>query len=486
MTRLESQTSMHRKNWMLTRITRGVAMTGALLIVACDSPTVPQFNNTTKEVAANDPSSLQLLATGLLAQNRGTVQGRISAFGRLGRESFVYTPTEGRNTTHFLQGPGPLDPSGFAAASFGPYGNLRDVDEFLKVVEGLTVLNAVPVTEAQKDAGRGFGKTIYAQELLSIISALDTIGAVVEVREDPRDLAPFVSRDSVYRHITGLLDEAKANLDAAGTTAFPFALHSGYAGFNTPATYARFNRAIAAQASVYHGSLGCGVPCYTKALTALSQSFINPTGPLRAGPFHPFSTATGDAQNNLFFSTASDLVAHPSIQTDAQLRANGSRDLRLNAKTDTATPVKAATPSGAGISTSVRFKLYADRSAPIPIITNEELILLRSEARWFTGDKLGAIQDLDIVRQTSGGLPPSTLTIASSDAEYITALLYERRYSLLLEGRRWIDHRRFGRLSSLPLDIPTHFVARVQPIPQGECLIRVNETTPALRGPGCP
>ncbi len=131
---------------MLNRSMRGLVAAGALILIACDSPTVPQFNNTTKEVAANDPSSLQLLATGLLAQNRGTVQGRISAFGSLGRESFTYTPTEGRNTTHFLQGPGPLDPSGFAAASFAPYNNVRDVFEFLKVVEGLKVLNGIPVT----------------------------------------------------------------------------------------------------------------------------------------------------------------------------------------------------------------------------------------------------------------------------------------------------------------------------------------------------
>lgn len=479
MTRNDSLTPMDRMNRIVSRVTRGFALMGALTIVACEAPTVPQFNNTTPEAAAGDPSSLQLLATGLLAQNRGTLQGRVSQFGRFGRESFVYTPTEGRNTTHYLQGPGPLDPSGFAAASFAPYGNLRDVYAFLKVVEG------APLTPTQKDAARGFAKTIYAHELLSVISALDTIGAVVEIKENPKELAPFVSRDSVYRHITGLLDEAKANLDAAGTTPFPFQLHAGYAGFNTPATYTRFNRALAAQAYVYHGSLGCGSTCYAKALTALSESFINPAGPLRAGPFQPFSTATGDAQNNFFFSTASDLVAHPSIQTDAQLTVTGERDLRLIAKTDTATPLKNATPSGAGISTTVRFKMYADRSSPIPIITNEELILLRSEARWFTNDKLGAIQDLNIVRQTSGGLAPTTLTIASSDAEYITALLYERRYSLLFEGRRWIDHRRFGRLSDLPLDKPDHFVARVQPIPQAECLIRVNEATPELRGPGC-
>ena len=40
----------------------------------------------------------------------------------------------------------------------------------------------------------------------------------------------------------------------------------------------------------------------------------------------------------------------------------------------------------------------------------------------------------------------------ATEAEFVTALLRERRYSLLFEGgHRWIDYRRFGRLSQLPL-----------------------------------
>src|SRR5687767_11877352 len=257
----------------------------AVLAMACKEPTEPQFNNSTPEAAGRDPSSLQLLATGLLAQNRGGVQGYVSTVGRLGRESFNYNPTEGRNTTHYLVGPGPLDPSGFAAGIWGAhYGNMRDLYVFLKVVDAAPI--TASFTAQQQEAARGFAKTMYAHELLSVITTRDTIGAIVEIMDNPSELAPFVSRDSVYRHITGLLDEAKAHLDAAGTAAFPFTLHAGYAGFNTPATYARYNRALAARAYVYRGSLGCGVPCYQSALTALAASFINPTGPLRAGPFH--------------------------------------------------------------------------------------------------------------------------------------------------------------------------------------------------------
>ena len=61
------------------------------------------------------------------------------------------------------------------------------------------------------------------------------------------------------------------------------------------------------------------------------------------------------------------------------------------------------------------------------------------------------------------------MTAGSSDAQFIQGLLYERRYSLMLEGFRWVDHRRFNLLNTLPKDLPTHFVAVVEPIPLAEC-----------------
>lgn len=87
----------------------------------------------------------------------------------------------------------------------------------------------------------------------------------------------------------------------------------------------------------------------------------------------------------------------------------------------------------------------------------------------------------------SGGLPASTLTAASSDAAVLDAILYEKRYSLLMEGDRWVDMRRYGRLSQLPLDVASgpnkNFVPKVSPIPQGECLVRAKSTGDLL-GPG--
>jgi starch-binding outer membrane protein, SusD/RagB family len=461
---------------------------------SCAEPTVPNYNQPTVAEAGKDPSTLQLLATGLLSQQRAPTTGFVSDVGIFGRESFNYFPTDGRSHTHYVFGPGPIDYSGFAAGGGvwnAAYNNGRNIVNFLAAVD------AAPITQAEKDAASGFAKTLEALGYLYVAVTRDTLGGITQMNADPKVLSPFVSRDSLYRYISGRLDEAATELTAAGTAAFPFALTSGFTGFNTPATFLPFNRAIAARVLVLRGSIAqFSVPagaacaptsCYAQALTALAASFLNAGGSFNAGPFHTYSTSTGDAQNTLFYSTTSDIVAHPSILTDAPLQPGGARDLRLIAKVDTNTPTKQpnAGPTS-GIPSNIRFRMYPDRNAGIKIIRNEELILLRAEARWFTGDKANALTDINLIRTTSGGLAPTTLTIAATDAQFIDELLLQRRYSLLFEGHRWVDHRRFNRLAQLPLDQPNHFVAKVQPVTQGECLIRVNETTPEMRGPGCP
>ena len=54
----------------------------------------------------------------------------------------------------------------------------------------------------------------------------------------------------------------------------------------------------------------------------------------------------------------------------------------------------------------------------------------------------------------------------------IDELLYNRRYSLLFEGHRWLDMRRYGRLDDLLLE-PTLRVHTRFPFPQSECNARV-------------
>ena len=444
-------------------------------------------NAVTVAGAAADPLAVQLLATGMLSDLRRDVTGYPQQVGILGRESYTFTPTEGRNTTHYLIGISvagiqKLDPSGFVVGQWGnQYNTLRDAFNFKNTIAGNTLLTA-----AQKSAATGFALTIEGYSLLQVIATRDTVGAITEIREAATELAPFVGRDSVYKAVIGKLDAGFAALQAGGA-AFPFTLHSGFAGFNTPATFAQFNRAIRARAGAYYATAGGGATAWAGALTALGGSFLNAGATTRAqldaGVYQPFSTAPGDATNGLTLATSTTLYAHQSFQVDAQLKADGTPDNRYLLKFKTGLPSRSGplTADGATSATSTLGpNLYLTSTSPMGTIRNEELILLRAEALLATGDKAGAIADLNQVRVNSGGLPASTLTAASPNADVLTGILYEKRYSLYLEGMRWVDMRRYGRLSSLPLDIASgpnkNFVAKVLPVPQGECLVRAKST----------
>jgi hypothetical protein len=124
----------------------------------------------------------------------------------------------------------------------------------------------------------------------------------------------------------------------------------------------------------------------------------------------------------------------------------------------------------------VKITLYAGNTASVPIIKNEELILLRAEANAGLGNRLQAIQDLNFIRANSGGLAPLATTYAG---DLVTEILYNRRYSLFDEyGDRWVDLRRYGRLAELPKALPSHKIFPIVPIPVDEC----NQRSPQPKG----
>ena len=278
------------------------------------------------------------------------------------------------------------------------------------------------------------------------ISERDSLGMPVEIRPNPNDQAPFVSRDSVYKSISALLDQAKSDLTTAGSVAFPFSLHEGFAGFDTPTTFLKFNRAIAARVLAFRGSLDCGNACYTQALSALGESFVTAPGAassiadLDVGVYNIYSTTPGDQLNVLNYEQDPNSLAHASTVTDAQKQADGTtldaRVVRKVAQLDA--PVNAP-GKGAGIPADYRFTIYSSNTAPTPIIRNEELILIRAEANIKLGNSAAALTDLNNIRAVSGKLAPL------AGAPTIDQLIYERRMSLLFEGFRWIDARRFGK-----------------------------------------
>jgi hypothetical protein len=448
----------------------------ALGLAACSTEklVIPNYNQPTTEGVSKDPKGVQLLASGILDGVRDAMPGMARDFGIFGREVYNYFPTDGRTISNYLVGiPGPqrLDPQGFASGNwFGHYQNQRNT------VQLIDVANATSLSAEQKSATAGFAKTFRALELLYVIVARDTLGAPVDIPADPNSPAPFVPRDSVYKFISGTLDDAAKDLQAGGN-AFPFTLSSGFAGFDTPATFLQFNRGLAARVLNYRASLGCGVACYNQALTALSASFVSPVGgatslaDLNRGVYNVYSTAAGDTPNFNSYAQDNFIYAHASIETDAQSTPSGTIDARYTRKVTTNPPV--TPPQNLNIPADHHFIVYPTPNSSAPIIRNEELMLLRAEANIFTGNFAAAMQDINNIRAVSGGgLAPVAF---ATPADGLTALLYERRYSLLFEGQRWNDYRRFGILNQLPIDKPGQFVAKVMPIPQAECDARTEK-----------
>ncbi len=178
------------------------------------------------------------------------------------------------------------------------------------------------------------------------------------------------------------------------------------------------------------------------------------------------------------------MVAWAKIDTLAQLKADNTKDDRFQRKIKALpTGPRGPAPGSPGVPTPWQFNIYSSNVTSVPLIRNEELILMRAEAKIQTGDLAGGTADLNVVRTVSGGLAPIA-TVASAAAG-IQALFYERYWSLLLEGWHWVDARRYGFLSQLPLDQPTHKVFKVIPIPNAECLAR-NKTAGNVPAGACP
>ena len=95
---------------------------------------------------------------------------------------------------------------------------------------------------------------------------------------------------------------------------FSFKLSSGFSGFDTPSTFKQFNRALRGRVAVYMGE-------WDVALTALSQSFMDPVASMDKGVYHVFGSGQGDNANGMYENPNASYVrtmAHMSFKTDAE------------------------------------------------------------------------------------------------------------------------------------------------------------------------
>ncbi|NNE31510.1 MAG: RagB/SusD family nutrient uptake outer membrane protein [Winogradskyella sp.] len=403
-----------------------------------NAPTVGSFAEGASQ------ADVQLLATGLEAVMRNDLAFHYDTVSILGREYYDLTGVDPRYTGEILKGP--LDNNGFLTT--------RAYAAWYKVVQSANVLitavenSAAGFTDDVKNSYYGYAKTLKAYALLMVANRQFDNGIRLDVA-DPDNLGPNVGYDEALAGIMDLLNEANTDL-ANASAGFDFNLSSGFDGFNTTDTYAEFNRAIAARVALYQGN-------DSMALSLLSNSFLDLNGDLYEGPAHVFGLTGNDISNAQFhvpLQSGQEYMIHDSWVADAE-----PGDLRVDEKA-------ILLPGGTsfdGLSADYQIAVYDSNVDPVYLIRNEELILIYAEAN-IGINNAETILAINQVRNAAG-LPDYSGPV--DDASLLEEVLFQRRYSLLAEGHRWIDLRRLNMLNAtnIPLDRAGDNVINAFPTP---------------------
>jgi hypothetical protein len=373
---------------------------------------------------------LDALAIGQIGRARDGVDTYTQVVGTAGKELFNFNSTENRWMTE-LNGTKPLDNSNFysgATTAFGPA--VRQANTLIAAVA-----NTKSVTAQEASGYLGLANTFKGLANLYELNVQYTNGVRLNV-EDPLKPSKFATYDESLAGIKKFLDDGAAQLDAAGA-AFPFAMPATYAGFNTPATFKKFNRAIALRVAIYQKD-------WTTAAALLPQTFLSETGSLTAGPSHTFNPTNPDVGNPLINTSSVRIVGVEKLWNDAE-----AGDLRLTNKLKVVSPSISFT-NGVVYATKYLANMYNSASSSVPIIRNEELVLIAAEVAAQQGKTADATKYINIVRAAAG---LKNYAGATDKDALINAVLKERAYSLWYEGHRWVDMRRYGKLGEITLPV---------------------------------
>ncbi|OON65877.1 RagB/SusD family nutrient uptake outer membrane protein [Hymenobacter sp. CRA2] len=430
-----------------------------LLTSSCaffETPEVTDPNNPDVEVFVNNPSlsQIQALASGTEASLRLGYQGQgpyLNMTGTFGREVVVLASNESRWYTELL-GTRDLDNAAFYNSAYNDFARCRRAAQILRE----SANTAAVLSAEQKQVTQGFAHTMEAISELYMLNLQGENGIRIDV-DNPLRPGPFVSYTASLDHIRDLLDQANTEL-TGGSAAFPFTLTTGgFTGFDTPATFRQFNRALAARVAAYRQD-------WAGITTNLAQSFYSETGSLTLGPSIAYTPGQPLDTGNPYFqalnsSPATLVVVQRSILQDTLRLTTTGRDARVRTKM-----ARRATPrSLGGINGTYQPTVYTSNTARIPIIRNEELILLAAESAIQRNNLPEGVRLLNLIRTRSGNIGPYTGAV--TQAALIDELLLQREFSLFYEGHRWVDYRRYNRLAQLDRELPNHqvFAAMARP-----------------------
>jgi starch-binding outer membrane protein, SusD/RagB family len=435
----------------LNKILIGLAC--IMAVQSCDIDTIDNPNAPTAESLLNGATlaDLRLLAHGVESAVRNDMQFHYWTTNMVGREYYDLNGTDPRYTGELLGAQGAvLDNNGFLTTR--AWNTAYRTNRNAVNLEIATDNSVAALSSEDVNGIKGYAKTMEAYALHLELSRQYQNGIRIDV-SDPDNLGPIVSYDVALAGLATLLDDATGML-ASGGSKFIFDLSSGFDGFSTPAGFNKFNRALRARIALYQNDMGA-------ARNALQASFFDIAGDVATGVYHSFGTSGNDQRNPLFTIPNTDLfTVHQGWLDDAE-----AGDTRIDAKTTPLDSSLIALPVMLdGLSGSVQVTLYSSDVTQVPMIRNEELMLIYAEAN--IGSNNGeAVAGINAVRNAAGLADYSGGT---DDDALLDEVLNQRRYGLFGEGHRWIDMRRHNRLDQIPTDRTGDVVHTQFPTPVSE------------------
>ena len=457
-----------------------IALASGLGVAACkDNPSVAPIDAPTiGAIKTLTPTTLQQLAIGVTAQDRASyaTTAVLTLPEILARDVYRIDASEPRYVGETLAGQ--ADPGSFAGGGgfAGFYTATRAANNVL------LALKSAPTTfftTGEIAASRGFFRTMKALDFYRVAELRDTVGIPLQT-DAAQEITPIYCKPHVLTYIAALLDSANADFAAAPNDTLPFTLPGGFRDFgvhyDSVKNLVRFNRGLKGKVDFYR-AIDRSSPqpaLLTTAIAELTQALGG------AAP----GTVTGAAlQDGIYYRFDPVVDQISNLRSDAKIAANPKIADSIPA-TDARRSkiVTRSTLAGQGLSSGYTFSFAvpssANQVAPIALLKNEELVLLRAQAEIEAGQLANALLDINAVHQTYNAAPVAP---AATVAAYRAAVLYEKRFSLLFEGpQRLVDLRAYGYLNAahFTAELPTDPYNNAFPIPRGELNARGLTTNP--------
>lgn len=446
---------------------------GLALASACiDNPIVNPVDSPTTDAVSGalTGAGVQALSLGVLAQDRALARETTPLIlaNVYSRDIVRIDPNEPRYVTETLGGT--ADPASFSGSGGwnSGYTAIRAATALLAGLPG-----AVPsqVSTGQQKATAGLILTFKGLDYYRLLELRDTLGIAYQPLAAD-SVGPIMCKGRALDYIAALLDSGNTALVAAAGGSLPFTPPTGFSAYgrdySTSANLILLNRGLKGKVDVYRGlqhtspvatAFAAAITELTAALGGAAPGAV-PASSFKKGAYVTF--VAGGTENT------------PNPIDDSRIGANARVAAAFQAgDTRTSKIIPRSTIAGNGITTSINYigaatSNNANLLVPIAILRDEEVVLLRAQAYFEAGQFANGAADLNSVR-TSYGL--AAIAVPADIATARTALMYEKRFSLFMEGpQHLVDMRAYGLLKAgvTPAEVTGDPFNTAFPIPKNE------------------